>query len=122
MPYVWTFPCYILARDVGIDPESDGPAFDESSRFIAPERESGGERIIAIFTDLDLAERYRDDCSVSVDCVRFSSPSQLISFLELARATYQHVAVDLNRQTRHSRLFSIDELIYELGQADQGRR
>ena len=120
MPFVWTFPCYILA--IGVDPSSRGPAFDQSSRFITPELEPGGERVVAIFTDLDLAERFRDDSSASVDCVKFSSPSQLISFLELARVDYQHVAVDPTHQLGRVRLMLIEELVYELGQADQGRR
>ena len=113
--FLWTLPCYILATNYKTHPFTGDVLFDDNMRFIAPDTDSGEQRI-AIFTDSALAEEFREqsDPQLNLRLLEFATPRPLKSFLEHAQHQYQYVVVDLNRKTRIGRSFLIQELIPEL--------
>jgi hypothetical protein len=114
--FAWTFPVYILARNYQMDPATESVIFDENIRFITPEAFPNGPRAIALFTDADLGEDFRDqgqDIS-GVDLLPFHSPAALRGFLARAMSDYQVAVVDLNRKTRRCTPFTLAEVISEM--------
>lgn len=115
--FVWTFPCYILAGDHRINPETGEVIWDEKVRFVTPELQEHGERAIAVFTDLHLAEDFRDHMTSSspVAPLGLPTPVAFLNFLGRARDRYRLVAVDLSRQhPRPTRMMEVSDLIREL--------
>lgn len=91
--------------------------WDEKVRFVTPEMQEHGERAIAIFTDLDLAEDFRDHMtpSLPVDPLGILTPTALLKFLGRARDRYRLILVDLSwRQPRLTATVEVSEVIREM--------
>jgi hypothetical protein len=115
--FIWTFPCYLLVEQYARDPDTGDVAFDDNLRFITPDVGPDRERCIAIFTDSDLARRYRREIQKArqPDLLEFTTPAQLRSFLERARPYYRYLAIDLKHEVLTTvRLAPIEELIPQL--------
>src|ERR1700687_253768 len=93
--FVWTFPVYILATNYSMDPATESVVYNEKILFSTPEALPGGPCAIALFTDVNLAEEFRDQSSgrLNLDLLPFSSPSRLKVFLERAKGDYLMVVV-----------------------------
>jgi hypothetical protein len=119
--FAWTFPLYIIVGDCNTDPDTGRTLYDDKLRFITPEAWPGGPTAIAIFTDWDLAETYRQKCqhAQSLRLLDFPGPAELKSFLEAAHNNYQVVVVDVNRQTRRAQTFYLQEVIDHMDHLDR---
>lgn len=113
LEFVWTFPCYILARDFRTDPESGNVSLDVHTRIVAPDVAGDGNKHVAIFTDADLAEMFRERSPMAADMqpVEFATPASLKAFLDAIQVNFQFAAIDLNPQTRVCRSFLIGEML-----------
>lgn len=111
--FVWTFPVYILAMNYTVDPATESIVFDDQIRFIAPEAWPNGPKAIALFTDSDLANEFREQSPMGsqLDLVAFGSPAGLKAFLVLAQHAYSIVVADLNRKSRKATPFMIQEVL-----------
>jgi hypothetical protein len=117
--FIWTFPCYLLVEQYARDPDTGDVAFDEHLRFITPAHGSAGEPCIAIFTDSDLAQRYRREVQKArkPDLLEFATPAQLKAFLERARPFYRFLVIDPKHEVLTTvRLAPIEELLPQLGE------
>jgi len=112
--FLWTFPCFILATNHNANPVTGAMQFDEDFCFIAPEL-IADEKQIAIFTDAALAKEFAEQSPTAhADLVEFATPAALKEFLIFAAGTFKHAAIDLNRKTRISRLFLLDEILAQI--------
>lgn len=108
--FVWTFPCYILADNVESNAEEMRLA--SGSRIVAP-RVTGADPHIAIFTDLDLAENFREQVPAAFQkgCIEVSGPLQLKSLIGSLSGSFRHAVIDPNPQTGVCRRFLIEEML-----------
>ena len=117
MEFYWTYPCYLLVETKTVYLGLDG------FQFITPEMFGpDSERGVALFTDIDLAERYRDqitDRSVKVMPVPLDTPEDFLRFLQRALGRYRFLVVDMNYQLQNPQVLPIDVEIRRLI-GDQG--
>jgi hypothetical protein len=121
--FVWSFPCYILARDYAVDQRTGDVVLDDNIRFITPTNAADGEPAVAIFTDLDLAELYQEqgDPALGVKVLEILNPAGLQNFLRLAEANYRMVAIDPTRTVPRFRVAPIAAVLQDLDRlADPG--
>jgi hypothetical protein len=113
--FVWTFPCYILSGQYTSSPVTDF-VIDEHLRYVAPYATGVGEQRVAIVTDSDLADEYRQLCNEPHKLARlgFPKPSHLKQYLELVQMNLRYAWVELNPKTHIGRLVLIQEAIPQL--------
>ena len=113
--FAWTFPSYVLARSFDRDPVSGNVRLTLLSQIMAPPVADGLPHV-AIFTDADLAETFRDNVPAAseMQLLEFTGPAQLKSLLVSLHDQIQYAAMDLNPQTRVCRRFLIEEILQAL--------
>lgn len=118
--FLWTFPSFALATNVTIDPVTGGVLLDDNIRFIAPCMPT--EQHIAIFTDSDLAEEYRELCNRDLDLhlLPLADPEALRSFFIRARGRFRNAVIDPNPKTRIGRIVPLDDAIPQLARWKAG--
>ena len=110
MDFAWTFPCFVLADNVESNAEEMRLA--SGSRIMAP-RVTGADPHVAVFTDLDLAETFREQVPAAsqMDCVEVPGPRQLKSLLRSLTSSFRHAVIDPNPMTGVCRCFLIEEML-----------
>lgn len=110
--FAWTFPSYILARAFERDAASGHARLTPLSQIMAPPVADGVPHI-AIFTDADLAETFRErvPAASEMQLLEFTGPAQLKSLLTSLENRFDYAVMDLNPQTRVCRRFRIDEIL-----------
>ena len=100
--FTWSFPCYVV-----------GKICERGLAFAAPDKR------IAIFTDSDLAQRFKDDLhgdDPSFVILPVQSPVILSGFLASVSGDYVGVAVDPDRQK--TRAFGFPQVLQSLSRED----
>ena len=110
--FAWTFPSYVLARSFERDPVSGNVRLTPVSQIMAP-LVADVLPHIAIFTDADLAETFRDRVAAAAEMqlLEFTGPAQLKTLLVSLRDRFQYAVMDLNPQSRVCRRFLLDEIL-----------
>jgi len=116
--FAWTFPCYVLAQGDQTEEAAGGAPHETLMQIFAPEVAGDGEKHVAIFTDHDLAESFREQVPAVVDLqlVEFTTPVRLKTFLDTVQNHFKYAAIDLNPQTRVCRSFLVAEMMPALDQ------
>jgi hypothetical protein len=121
--FIWTFPVCVLATNFTRDPDR-GVLLDDNILFAAPEVEVGVQAL-AVFTDLDLAERFRDK-NLHRDSLEVLplSPKMFVKVLRRARGRYKNVVVDPNYSIRIGRLIDFEDVLSGMEQhlRDEGQQ
>jgi hypothetical protein len=109
--FAWTFPCYILAQGDQFEDSARHPVTE--TRVFAPDVAGDGEQRIAIFTDRDLAESFREQvpAAAGLQLTEFAGPVRLKTFLATVQSHFRYATIDLNPRTRVCRSFLISEMM-----------
>jgi hypothetical protein len=107
--FEWTFPCYTLAKSIRIN-EGGELLADLAAATL------DGESCHLIFTDLDLAERFRADRGDdSLRPIPLDDARSLLGFVYLAsQQGSKMLVVDLDGRTHLGRKFYVDALLDRL--------
>jgi hypothetical protein len=111
--FVWTFPVYVLAANVARDP--DGVMLlSDNTHFAAPEHESG-KRVMALFTDIQLANVFRDhnENHAAFEPIELW-PESLLFILGRAQSKFPTIGIDLDSTTRLGQLMATADAIKSL--------
>jgi hypothetical protein len=109
-PFVWTFPVYVLATNYTLG-DNDSFTFNENTRFMAPKMADGVPHL-AVFTDRDNAERYRERCDKNPDLRAFGfEPDGMLWLLDIIADDFPMMTIDPNPNYTWSRTESLSNLV-----------
>lgn len=108
--FVWTFPVYVLATNYTLE-DNGSFAFNENTGFMAPKMVDGVPHL-AIFTDRDNAERYRERCGEDSDLRAFSfEPDRMLWLLDIIAGDFPMMTIDPNPDRVWTRTQPLSNLI-----------
>jgi hypothetical protein len=108
--FVWTFPVYVLATNYTLE-DNGSFAFNESTGFMAPKMADGVPHL-AVFTDRDNAERYREQCGKDSDLRAFGFELDgMLWLLDIIAADFPMMTIDPNPDRVWTRTQPISNLI-----------
>jgi len=110
--FLWSFPCYFLVANQTADPATGEIVLDDNIRFLAPS--DGSEQHLAVFTDYDLADEFRQHSPRYLTPLSCSTPVALELVLLRARGRYRSLTVDVNRKTGIGRQFDLEAALVTL--------
>lgn len=110
--FLWSFPCFLLAKNVRYDATGDVEWHDDLAFKVVGK--AGDERIL-IFTDKALAEEYRESINDNdLHAIPLNTAANFRWFLGRAALKHRLIVVDLNRKTMVGQEFSIEPLLEQL--------
>lgn len=107
--FIWTFPLYMLAGNFTRNADG-GPVFHERTFYVAPKAD--GQKHLAIFTDLDLAETYIEqyDPSLNIEAIPLS-PAEMLWIAKRGSNVWAGFLIDPSPEGRPSRAAPFSVLI-----------
>lgn len=108
--FCWTFPIFVIAQNYREEVEGEFQ-FTENTQFVAQAGEDG-TTCLAIFTDLDTAERYLAECDPAkgLRAIGFQ-PAQMLQFLRVVQDDFPKLAVDPSPGWRRIRTAPLQLLV-----------
>jgi len=112
--FAWTFPLYVLGGKPATGPRGEMSITKETNLISA--EGPGGQPHLAIFTDLDLAEDFRQHCYRDTELWKYplNSASDALRFIRSAPREVPGVLIDPNPKTRMGRVMSVAEMIQSI--------
>jgi hypothetical protein len=105
--FVVTFPLYVLIYEQASHAGRQA-TIDKNTRFVAPVY--SGKPHLAVFTDDQLAQDYRNLCGPGVREVGFP-PEPMLQLLDRVSVHFQYIVIDPNPKARLSRSAPLSELV-----------
>ena len=96
--FTWTFPLHVIVVNPTILPESNRLVFDDKLSFVAPPW--GPDECLAIFTDNDLARRFRESCPDQSELVIIGlQPKEMLALLRSYSDLFQSIMIDCDAKS-----------------------